>query len=165
MLGRLLLRVARPSRRRASATPPADDDLTLPQPSAWDVYCVGRLGRLGYHVRSASGWLYHFRNRHGFTDAADAAFDRLWAADDLTWAEIVALSEGVDRERRRLSRGDMTTEIRHRQVRTRNGDRAALSTEAGGMARSSCSSSRLPRELRTRGGIRCAPIAEAGLST
>ena len=25
--------------------------------------------------------LYEFRNRHGFTDAADAAFERLWTAD------------------------------------------------------------------------------------
>jgi hypothetical protein len=37
--------------------------------------------------------LYQFRNRHGFTDAADAAFDRLWSADGLTWAEISALSD------------------------------------------------------------------------
>ena len=44
-------------------------------------------------VASASGGAcqkerrrYHFRIRHGFTDVADAAFDRLWAADGLTWA-------------------------------------------------------------------------------
>ena len=36
---------------------------------------------------------YHFRNRHGFTDAADAAFDRLWNADGLTWADITAISD------------------------------------------------------------------------
>ena len=33
--------------------------------------------------------LYHFRNRHGFTDAADAAFDApLGRPTDLTWADI-----------------------------------------------------------------------------
>ena len=37
--------------------------------------------------------LYHFRNRHGFTDAADAAFERLWTAEGLTWADIAAISQ------------------------------------------------------------------------
>jgi len=37
--------------------------------------------------------LYQFRNRHGFTDAADAAFAKLWEADDLTWADISATSQ------------------------------------------------------------------------
>ena len=37
--------------------------------------------------------LYQFRNRHGFTDASDAAFDRLWSADGLSWADISSISE------------------------------------------------------------------------
>lgn len=71
--------------------PPADDDLTLPQSVAWQVYCVGRLGRLGRRVQRQRR-LYQFRNRHGFTDAADAAFERLWTGDGLTWADIDAIS-------------------------------------------------------------------------
>jgi hypothetical protein len=91
--GRPLLRV----RDRADgsfADAPADDDLTLAQTAAWDAYCVGRLGRLGYPVHEQR-WRYNFRNRHGFTDVADGAFDRLWAADRITWAELAALSDGA----------------------------------------------------------------------
>jgi hypothetical protein len=61
---------------------------------AWDVYAVGRLDRLG-HRSQRQRRLYHFRNRHGFTDEADAAFERLWTADGLTWAQITALSDGA----------------------------------------------------------------------
>ena len=34
--------------------------------------------RLGYDTQRQR-WLYAFRNRHGFTDGADAAFERLWS--------------------------------------------------------------------------------------
>ena len=55
---------------------------------------IGRLVRLGFkHYDNRQRRLYHFRNRHGFTDAADEAFKRLWTADDLTWSDIAALSE------------------------------------------------------------------------
>ncbi len=93
VLGRALLRVA--DRRTAEfADAPADADLTLPQSVAWAVYSNGRLERLGYPAQRQR-WLYHFRNRHGFTDVADAAFDRLWTAQSLTWNEIVELSDGA----------------------------------------------------------------------
>jgi len=72
--------------------PPADDELTLQESAAWEAYCVGRLGRLGFPVQRQRR-LYQFRNRHGFTDAADAAFDQLWTAEGLTWTGITALSE------------------------------------------------------------------------
>jgi hypothetical protein len=91
VLGKLLLTV-RDRRDPGFGEPPSDDDLTLQQSSAWEAYCVGRLGRLGHTVQRQRR-LYQFRNRHGFTDAADAAFDRLWSADGLTWAEISALSD------------------------------------------------------------------------
>ena len=32
--------------------------------------------------------LYQFRNRHGFTDVADAVFQRLWEGEGLTWADL-----------------------------------------------------------------------------
>lgn len=72
--------------------PPSDDELTLQESVAWEVYCVGRLGRLGHPVQRQRR-LYQFRNRHGFTDAADAAFDKLWTAEQLTWSEIKTTSE------------------------------------------------------------------------
>lgn len=53
---------------------------------------MGRLARMGYPVRRQR-WLYAFRNRYGFTDTADDAFEQLWHGDDLTWAEIDRLSE------------------------------------------------------------------------
>ena len=87
--GRLLLRV----KDRLSgdfADAPPDEELTLPQTVAWDAYAVGRASRAGLTV-SKPRRLYHFRNRHGFTDVADAAFERLWHADALTWAELDAL--------------------------------------------------------------------------
>jgi hypothetical protein len=90
VLGRLLLRV-RDRLDPAFGEPPADDDLDLALSVAWDCYCVGRLARAG-HRSQRQRRLYHFRNRHGFTDAADAAFERLWHAEDLTWAEIEAIS-------------------------------------------------------------------------
>lgn len=58
---------------------------------AWDVYCYGRISRLGLSVQKAA-LRYNFRNRVGFSDTADAAFDRLWNADSLTYADIVSLA-------------------------------------------------------------------------
>lgn len=91
VLGKLLLAV-RDRLDPSFGDPPADDDLTLPESSAWEAYCVGRLGRLGHTVQRQRR-LYQFRNRHGFTDAADAAFDHLWTGDGLSWAEIKRLSD------------------------------------------------------------------------
>jgi len=71
--------------------PPVDDPVDPPRQTAWDCWSVGRLGRLGEDVQKQR-WLYHFRNRHGFTDEADRAFATLWAAEKLTWAEIEQLS-------------------------------------------------------------------------
>lgn len=56
----------------------------------WDTYCVGRTSRRGPRVHQPK-YRYNFRNRVGFTDAADAAFDRLWSATSLTWSEVEAL--------------------------------------------------------------------------
>ena len=94
VLGRLLLRV-RDRRDPAFGDPPPDADLPLDQKMAWDVYCVGRLARKGYRAQRQRR-LYSYRNRHGFTDIADASFDRLWTSDDLTWAEIAAISASAN---------------------------------------------------------------------
>jgi hypothetical protein len=91
VIGKLLFSVV-DRRNPAFGDPPADDDLTLQESVAWEVYCVGRLGRLGHPVQRQRR-LYQFRNRHGFTDAADAAFDRLWTAEDLSWDDISSISQ------------------------------------------------------------------------
>ena len=60
---------------------------------AWDAYAIGRLVRLGHrHFDNRARRQYHFRNLHGFTDAADEAFARLWMPSGLTWSEITAIS-------------------------------------------------------------------------
>ena len=93
VLGRLLFRV-RDRLDPAFGPAPADGELTLPQAVAWDAYCIGRLVRLGFkHYDNRQRRLYHFRNRHGFSDAADEAFDKLWTADGLTWADVASLSD------------------------------------------------------------------------
>lgn len=74
------------------AEAPPDDQLTLPQVAAWDTYVLGRLGRLGLKVHEQR-WRYNFRNRHGFNDHADSAFDELYASDHLTWGGVTAISE------------------------------------------------------------------------
>lgn len=90
VIGRSLLRVLdRRSGRFDDA--PDDDGLDLALHSAWDVYSVGRLERLGYSPQRKRR-LYQFRNRHGFTDAADAAFDELWGSSELSWSEIARIS-------------------------------------------------------------------------
>lgn len=90
VLGRYLLRIAdRRSGRFDGA--PDDGELTLAQRAAWDVHTMGRLSHMGYPVQRQR-WVYLFRNRHGFSDAADAAFQQLWDSPQLTWAELAALS-------------------------------------------------------------------------
>lgn len=88
-LGRVLLRV-KDRLVGGFGEAPSDDDLTLAQVAAWETYCVGRLERLGIEVNQQR-WRYNFRNRHGFTDEADRAFNRVWASDGLTWGELEAI--------------------------------------------------------------------------
>ncbi|MGB8860436.1 MAG: hypothetical protein WCC60_14320 [Ilumatobacteraceae bacterium] len=92
-LGRILLRV-RDRLHGGFGEAPPDDDLELRQLAAWETYCAGRLMRIGLTVNQQR-WRYNFRNRHGFTDAADAAFEQIWAADGLTWGELEAISSAA----------------------------------------------------------------------
>lgn len=93
VLGRLLFRAADRLGPGFDDAPP-DNELTLRQHVAWDAYAVGRCEQAGYRAQKGRR-RYHFRLRHGFTDAADAAFDRLWSASDLAWADIDAISIGA----------------------------------------------------------------------
>ena len=88
VVGRLLLR-AKDRLGAGFADAPGEDELTVVQQAAWDAYSFGRLQRLGYDGRKPRA-VYHFRNRHGFNDAADTVFERLWNAEDLTWADLAA---------------------------------------------------------------------------
>jgi len=90
-IGRLLFRAA-DRLTEAYADAPDDEDLPPAAGVAWEIHAAGRLARSG-HQAQIQRWRYHFRNRHGFSDEADAAFDRLWGADQLSWSEIVALSD------------------------------------------------------------------------
>ncbi len=89
-LGRILLRV-RDRLEGGFGEAPDDADLSLAQLAAWETYCVGRLARIGIPVNEQR-WRYNFRNRHGFTDAGDGAFDQLWSSDGLGWGELQAIS-------------------------------------------------------------------------
>jgi hypothetical protein len=92
-LGRTLLRL-RDRLDGSCADAPADNEVTLPHLASWEVYAVGRLGRLGLEVHRQR-WLYNFRNRHGFTDVADSAFEHLWSTDALTWSELTSISDAA----------------------------------------------------------------------
>ena len=87
VLGRLLFRVADRLDDRFG-DPPADADLTPAEHAAWDAYAVGRYARRAGVDGGQGRRRYAFRIRHGFTDAADRCFDRLWAGSGLTWADI-----------------------------------------------------------------------------
>ncbi len=90
--GRILLR-AHDRLRPDFTDAPGDLDLTLEENAAWDTYCVGRLARLGIRVNQQR-WRYNHRNRFGFHDGVDAAFDALWNSDDLGWSDVVATAHG-----------------------------------------------------------------------
>jgi hypothetical protein len=88
VVGRLLFR-AKDKLDPDFGAPGDDVELSLAQQNAWDTYSVGRCERAGWAPQKPRR-LYHFRNRHGFTDVADAVFERLWNAEGLTWADIDA---------------------------------------------------------------------------
>jgi hypothetical protein len=92
-IGRVLLRV-RDRLDGGFGEAPPDDELSLAQVAAWETYSVGRLARLGIEVNEQR-WRYNFRNRHGFTDEADQAFNRLWSSEGLTWGEMQSITEGL----------------------------------------------------------------------
>ncbi len=90
-LGRVLLR-AKDRVDGGFGEAPADDDLTLAQSAAWDVYAIGRVHRLGYPINEQR-WRYNYRNRHGFTDVTDETFDDVLNATGLTWGQLDAISQ------------------------------------------------------------------------
>jgi hypothetical protein len=69
------------------ADAPPDAELTRAERAAWDVYAVGRAQRLGAPVQRQAQ-LYDYRLQLGFSDVADAAFDRLWSGPTTTFGAI-----------------------------------------------------------------------------
>jgi hypothetical protein len=73
---------------------PPDIELTLAERAAWDVWTHARAARLGIESRP-DRMRYDFRLQHGFSDAADAAFDRLWDAPTFTWDGLLELCKAT----------------------------------------------------------------------
>jgi hypothetical protein len=77
-------------RLQGFADAPVDEQLNDAQRAAWEAFAEGRASRLGEFTRKVRRQ-YVFRLYNGFTDVADDAFERLWAADRFTWSELDAL--------------------------------------------------------------------------
>lgn len=90
VVGRLLFQTS-DMLEPAFGTPPARDELDLPERVAWDAYAMGRVARLG-HDAQRQRWLYAFRTRHGFSDGVDRGFDLLWSGVGLTWVDVQQIS-------------------------------------------------------------------------
>jgi hypothetical protein len=88
-LGRLLFQV-KDRLDPSFGAPEFGEAIDLPYKVAWDCYATGRLARLGYRSQRQR-WLYHFRNRCGFTDAADGCFEQIWEGSGLSWADLCAM--------------------------------------------------------------------------
>ncbi|MSO15245.1 MAG: hypothetical protein EXQ61_02880 [Ilumatobacteraceae bacterium] len=89
-MARGMLRV-RDRLRGGFADAPADTELSLPQAAIWDTYIMGRIAHMDIEVNKQA-WVYNFRNRHGFSDAVDVVFEKVWNLSNATWAELSALS-------------------------------------------------------------------------
>jgi len=83
---------------------PRDSELSRAERAAWDTYAIGRVLRLGLPVRRQRQ-LYDFRLQHGFTDVTDAAFERCWTAESMTWdgiREICKETGALDRDESKI---------------------------------------------------------------
>ena len=86
-IGRMLLR-ARDRMRPDFADVEPDIELSVEELAAWDAYATARLAQLGQAINQQR-WRYNYRNRFGFSDETDAAFDRLWECDDIGWSDVM----------------------------------------------------------------------------
>jgi hypothetical protein len=85
------------------ADAPPDRELSRGERIAWDIYAIGRTERFGLAVRRQRE-LYDFRLQHGFTDVADAAFERCWNAPSMTFAGIRELCKETGASDRKQSK-------------------------------------------------------------
>ncbi len=93
---------------------PSDADLHPGERAAWDAYTAGRLVDLGHRVHHQKR-IYDFRLQHGFTDAGDAAFERLWTIGSTTWPAIqeVCVATGAAGRPKPKLPGDLLRRGRH----------------------------------------------------
>jgi hypothetical protein len=85
------------------ADAPPDRELPRGERIAWDMYAIGRTERLGIPVRRQRE-LYDFRLQHGFTDVADAAFERCWSSPSMTYAGVREICKETGAADRRPSK-------------------------------------------------------------
>jgi hypothetical protein len=85
------------------ADAPPDGELSRGARAAWDIYAIGRASRLGVAARRQRE-LYGFRLQHGFTDVADAAFERCWNAPSMTYAGLLEICKETGAADRRTSK-------------------------------------------------------------
>lgn len=85
------------------AAAPPDAELARGERAAWDAYSVGRAQRLGVDIRRPRQ-LYDFRLQHGFSDVADAAFERCWHAERITWEGVREIAKETGAADRRPSK-------------------------------------------------------------
>lgn len=90
-LARLFLEVG-DRRSDEFGAPSMETELSHAHRVAWNTNLYGRASRLGYQTHKPR-YRYDFRNRHGFSAPVDGIFEQLWSGDDLTFADIVGLSD------------------------------------------------------------------------
>ena len=73
----------------AFGAPALGAELTAEVRGAWEIYCFGRMNRLGLRMHKPR-YLYNFHNWVGFSDAATEAFEALWNGEGLTFADFEA---------------------------------------------------------------------------
>lgn len=75
--------------------PPIGGEISTQARGAWDIYCFGRVARLGLRMHQPR-YLYNFHNWVGFSDDATAVFEELWNGSALSFPDLetkVALLE------------------------------------------------------------------------
>jgi len=94
---------------------PADDELSDAQRALWDVSAEGRAERAGIPMRPDRA-RYVYRLACGFTDAADAEYDRLRGGGATSWADLATTAA-------RLAPNAATPRVGRRDdLRRRRGD-------------------------------------------
>lgn len=89
----LLLLMASDLLDEAFGGPACTAEVPIGVRTAWEVYAAGRLVRLGHSFHDdRQRRLYHLRTRLGFSDAVDAAFERLWSSPELRWDDLEAVA-------------------------------------------------------------------------
>jgi hypothetical protein len=69
--------------------PGIETEISKETRGAWDIYCYGRVARLGLRMHRPR-YVYNFHNWVGFSDAATAVFDELWDGEGFTFADLEA---------------------------------------------------------------------------